>query len=133
MLTGDQSTEQMIYDRLVALLESHHEEGSIVIIYEPQSRKFVQFGPGWTLIMDVPCVALSRDEADRASRFFANLGVKFPIEYDAPNPKTGRVAHGATFNADFEKDARAAAQATVGFFREVYLMAGDLKLMFERR
>jgi len=127
------SLEKRICDALTALLDDHHEDGSVVLIQELWTGKFVQFGPGWSLILDVPCVALTSAEADRVSRFFAGLGEKYPIEYDAPNPRTARILHGATFNHDFGQDACTAAQAAVAFFREAYLMFDDTELKIERR
>src|SRR2546429_8846705 len=110
--------ENRIYQALAEHLADHAEDGSTVLIEEPRSQKFVQFGPGRTLTLDVPCVALTRAEAERASRFFAALGEKCPIEYDARDPSTGRIRHGAAFNHDFGGDARAAAQTAAAFFRE---------------
>ena len=103
-------------------MENYDKEGSVVRVEEPHSRKFVQFGPGWELVMDVPFVALSREEAERAYRFFADIGEEYPHEYDAPDPAAGIVRHGATFNHDFELDPRAAARAAVDFFQKVYLL-----------
>jgi hypothetical protein len=127
------STENRIYEALVALLRHHSENGSIVLIEEPRSRKYVQFGPGWSLEMDVPHVTLSKEEADRAYDFFAELGDKYLIEYDARDPETGKVCHGATFNHDFGQDAQAAARAAASFFENVYLFPPDVELSIEKR
>jgi hypothetical protein len=127
------SNENRIYEALVALLDHHSESGSVVLVEEPQSQKFVQFGPGWTLEMDVPHVALNDEEADRAYAFFAKLGKDFLKEYDAPDPKTKKVRHGATFNHDFHQDARAAARAAALFFEEVYLLPRHVNLRIEKR
>jgi hypothetical protein len=83
--------------------------------------------------MDVPHLTLSNEEADRAYEFFAALGEKYLIEYDAPNPETGKGHHGATFNHDFGQDARAAAKAAVSFFRNVYLFPPEVELTVQQR
>jgi hypothetical protein len=117
---------ERIQTALVALMENYDKEaGSVVIIEEPKSRKFVQFGPGWELIMDVPFVALTNEEADRAYSFFADFGEEPPHEYNAPDPQAEVVRHGATFNVDFDLDAHAAAAAAVSFFEKVYLLPPD--------
>jgi hypothetical protein len=127
------ANENRILKALTALLACHRDTGSVVLVEEPLSRKFVQFGPGWSLIMDVPHVALSNDEAERAYRFFGRLGTDCLVEYDAPDPQTLQLNHGATFNYDFGQDAPAAAQAATLFFQEVYLLPPHLKLRIEQR
>ena len=81
--------------------------------------------------MDVPCVALSSDEADRSSQFFKQLGEEYPREYHAPDLRTGKAHHGATFHHDFGQDARAAAKAAVSFFADVYGFPADTDLSIE--
>ncbi len=124
------AAEVRIYEALIALLH-RGAKGSFVFIAEPRSQKFVQFGTGRLLGMDVPCVAPSSDEAERASRFFNELGEEYPREYHAPDPKTGRIRHGATFRHDFGRDARAASLAAVAFFVNVYGFPADVELSVE--
>src|SRR6266481_3550060 len=106
------SIEQQIFEALIALRHRGVHDSS-VLVEETSSGKFVQFGPGRKLVMDVPCVALSADEADRACDFFQDLGENYPREYHAPDPQTGKTNHGASFSHDFGADARGAATATV--------------------
>jgi hypothetical protein len=120
-------TEVRIYEALVALLH-RGDEDSFVFIEEPRSKKFVQFGKGRFLGMDVPCVALTSAEADRASQFFNELGEEYPREYHAPDPKTGRTHHGATFHHDFGQDVRAASKAAIALFVSVYEFPADVDL-----
>jgi hypothetical protein len=126
------SLEKRIYDALVALLDNYEETGSVVLIEEPKSHKFIQFGPGSSLEIDVPHVVLTSEEAARAYGFFARLGDNYLIEYDAPDPRTGEIHHGATFNHKFGKDARKAAEVAVSFFREVYLFPPRTELLIKR-
>jgi hypothetical protein len=124
------TTEERIYNALVALLHQGTED-SFVLIEEPQSGKFVQFGKGRCLGMDVPCVELNSAEADRAYQFFQKLGEEYPREYDAPNPRTGQVRHGATFYHDFGRDAKGAATAAVMLFMDVFGFPPDVELSIE--
>jgi hypothetical protein len=126
------SSDVRIYDALVALLH-RGEEDSFVLIEEPQSEKFVQVGKGRCLGMDVPCVALTNLEAERASKFFHALGEECPREYNAPNPKTGRRQPGAAFYHDFGNDAKGAAKAALAFFVEVYGFPADVELSVKER
>jgi hypothetical protein len=127
---NEDPTEIRIYEALVALLHRGTKD-SFVLIEEPRSEKFVQFGKGRYLGMDVPCVALSSAEADRASQFFNELGEAYPREYHDPDPKTGRIHHGATFHHDFGRDARAASRAAIAFFVNVYGFPADVELSIE--
>jgi hypothetical protein len=122
------SAEIRIYEALIALLH-RGDKDSFVLIEEPQSRKFVQVGTGRCLGMDVPCVALTSEQADRASQFFSELGEEYPREYHAPDLKTGKIHHGATFHHDFGQDTRAA----VVFFTTVYGCPADVELSIEER
>ncbi len=123
MSQGD--TERRIYDALIALLHRGTKD-SFVLIEEPQSGKFVQFGKGRRLCMDVPCVELNSAESDRAYQFFQKLGGEHPREYDAPDPKTGQVRHGAAFYHDFGHDAGAAATAALALFVKVFGLAPNV-------
>jgi hypothetical protein len=125
-----EASEAQVYEALIALLHRGTED-SFVFIQEPRSEKFVQFGRGRFLGMDVPCTALTSEEADRASRFFNELGEEYPREYHAPDPKTGKTHHGATFHHDFAQDARAAARAAIAFFVNVYGFPSDVEISIE--
>jgi hypothetical protein len=127
---SEETAEGRIYDALVALLHQGTED-SFVLIEEPQSGKFVQFGKGRCLEMDVPCVELNGVEADRAHLFFQELGEASPREYHAPDPKTGEIHHGTTFNHDFGRDVTAAAKAAVALFVEVFGLPPDVELSIE--
>ena len=127
---NEDAAEVRIYEALIALLHRGAED-SFVIVEDPRSKKFVQFGKGRLLGMDVPCAALSSAEADRASRFFNELGEEYPREYHAPDPKTGRIRHGATFCHDFGRDAKAASHAAVALFVYVYGFPADVELSIE--
>jgi hypothetical protein len=114
----DGSIERDIHDALVALCRRGVDKSFVIVEHVP-TGKFVQFGVGRVLAMDVPCVSLNAEEADRAAVFFREIGGVDLREYDAPNPRTGRIKHGATFRFDFGEDAVKAARAAILFFARV--------------
>jgi len=123
------ATEQ-IRDELLALLARGRRD-SCVLVEEPTSRKFVQFGPG-TLTLDLPLAALTTDEADRAYQFFRELGDGLARQYEVPDVvKTGKTNYGATLRHDFGTDAHAAARAAVAVFTEVYGLPADSELTIQ--
>jgi hypothetical protein len=124
------SIERRIFDALVALLHRGTED-SFVLIQEPKSEKFVQFGKGRCICMDVPFVELSNSEAERAYPFFQKLGEEYPREYNAPDPKSGKVHHGATFYHEFGTDVRAATSAAMRLFVDVFGFPPDVELSIE--
>ncbi len=121
----DPNTDR-IYMALDTLLHQGAED-SFVVIEERLSRKFVQFGKGRRLGMDVPLVNLTSEEANHAFRFFEKLGEECPREYNAPD-QSGKVHHGATFHHDFGEDAHAATMAALSFFHGVYEFPPDVPL-----
>ena len=127
-----ESNHNRIYRELVFLLHHHDESGSVVLVEEPKTERFIQFGPGTSLEMDVPDKTLNAKEFERARCFFANLGDGCLMEYDAPNSETGEVSHGATFNYDFGQDAKAAAKTAIAFFDQVYRVPPNVRLRVER-
>ena len=126
------SLEDQIFEALIALRHRGVADSS-VLIEEPTSGKFVQFGAGRQLVMDVPCVGLTSQEADRASEFFRHFGEDYPREYHARDPQTKRTNHGASFAHDFGTDARGAAQAAIAFFGAVYQFAPGTMLEVHER
>jgi hypothetical protein len=128
----DDSALVRVYDALVALLHRGTRD-SFVLIEEPRTQKYVQFGKGPRLTMDMPLVALTFEEADRASRFFRELGVPCPREYHDPDSSTGRVNHGAAFVHDFGRDCQAAAAWAMEFFETVYGFSEGVELKIEEQ
>lgn len=126
------SNEYRIFRELTALLYNHEVNGSVVLIEEPQSEKFIQFGPGSTLEIDVPHITLSDEEADGAYRFFQKLSDEYLMEYDAPDPIERVVRHGATFNHDFGRDAKLATKTAIALFQQVFQIRPDAPLRIKR-
>jgi hypothetical protein len=121
------AAEGRIARALVGLL-SRLNDDAFVIIEEPRSGKFVQFGRGPVLRLDLPCAALTPDEAERASELFDGLGVEGPTEYDAPDPTAGRLRHGASFQVNFGEDIEAAARTAGLVLTRVFLLPSDAGL-----
>ncbi len=116
--------EDRIHDALVALT-GRCEKHSYVIIIEEDSGKFVQFGRGPDLVIDVPCIALTGGEVENASQFFESLGEEYyPNKRYERDEKTGKVTYMLIFNHNFGRDARAASQTAMECFRIIYGLAG---------
>jgi len=103
-------------------------EDAFVIIEEPESGKFVQFGGAPGLWLDLPCAALDEEEADRAYKVFNELGVEAPCEYHASDSKAGMVRHGASFRLNLGDNVRAATSTALAILRLVYLIPEDTAL-----
>lgn len=125
------SIEKLLQQALTDLLFRGGPD-SFVLIEALPSGKFVQFGRGPVLILDLPLAALEDEEAQRAAAFFADLGEEFPREYEAPHPETGKMQFGATYDHDFQGDVLAATRAALEVFRKVYRLPRDVELLIQR-
>lgn len=102
-------------------LTARSNEDAFVVLEDADTKKFVQFGRGPTIKLDLPLAALSDVEADRASAFFRKLGVLAPRELSAPDPsQNNRLRRHATFEYDFGSDATLAATTSLELFAAVY-------------
>lgn len=96
-------------------------EDAFVILEDAETKKFVQFGRGPGIKLDLPLAALSEAETERAASFFETLGVATARELEAPDPShNGKVRHHVTFEYDFGNDARTAADTALSLFTAVY-------------
>lgn len=104
------------------------DSGKTVIIEEPTSKKFVQFG--WkTLMVDLPSQTLSDDEMRRAEIVMARFDIPkrtYPI--GTPNDTVLQT----TFQKHLGSDAELAVRVTDAVFREVYLFPPDVQLKITR-
>lgn len=104
------------------LLERPAEEWAFVIVEHAASQKYVQFAmEGDELFTDLPLVALSPDEQERARLLFAELGVRGPVTVEAPSP-SGGVDEVSTFQKRFGRDTDEACRFVARALREVYLL-----------
>jgi hypothetical protein len=125
----DDTNEARVYNALVALM-GRCEIDSYVIIAESDSGKFVQFGRGPAIEIDVPCVSLTGAEVENASQFFEALGEKYyPRKEFQRDSKTGKVTHCLTFTHDCGQDARAAAKAAIEALWVIYGITSDAELL----
>lgn len=104
------------------------QSGQTVIIEEPASKKFVQFG--WkTLMIDLPAQTLSEEEMGRAERVMAGFGVpKRTYEIGTPGDKVPQT----TFQKHLGTNVDLAIRAVEVVFREIYLFPQDVRLQFTR-
>jgi hypothetical protein len=109
-----------IHENLVSL-RLYGSEESFVIIEAAGRNKFVQFGRGPVLMMDVPFAELTADEKVRARSFFTALGEPSAGAKDIP-----------VFEHDFGDGALAAAEATVSLFQTVFQLPADVELTVTR-
>jgi len=116
----DSGVEEIIHENLV-WLRRHGEEGSFVIIEDPISEKFVQFGQGPVLLMDLPFAELTDAEKERARHFFIGIG----------EPSAGNQGI-PVFEHDFGNDSSAAVEAVVSLFQSVFRLPSETHLKVTR-
>src|SRR5438309_11254385 len=100
------------------------QSGGAVIIEEPKSKNFVQFG--WkTLMIDLPRQTLSDEEMRRAEHVMIRFGIpkeKYPI--GTPNDSVLQTS----FQKHFGSDVELAVRVTEAVCREIYLFPEDVQL-----
>lgn len=82
------------------------------------------------LWLDVPLTPLTRDEADRAARFFASKGVECPAE-ECCADRRDKPMFVATYKLVCGRDSEAAAKSIVDALRAIYEPVGCMVLMVE--
>ena len=102
---------------------------TVVIIEEPKSKKFVQFGYK-SLWVDLPLQTLSADELSRAERVMGRFGI--PKQTRPVPTTTGSTRVMTSFQSFLGKDLELAVRVADAVFREVYLLPPDVQLQFER-
>ncbi|MEL7168717.1 MAG: hypothetical protein AAGN64_05150 [Bacteroidota bacterium] len=110
-----------ILDALEALLLRDNDD-AFVIIEDWPTGKFVQFGRGPSLVLDLPLASLEPDEIERAQTFFEARGygearhlIAFDSAAQIPRPHS-------TFELDFGTNALEAAKTAVDVFDQVFLL-----------
>jgi hypothetical protein len=102
---------------------------TVVVIQEPKSKKFVQFGYK-NLWVDLPLQALSAEEVSRAERVMGRFGIP---RQTSPSPTTTGVTTAMTsFQKYLGQDVELAVRVAEAVFREVYLLPAEVQLQFER-
>ncbi len=124
-------TQRELETALTALLHRRNDD-AFVIVHHAGTDQFVQFGSDESLRLDLPCLALSQEEAARASEAFAELGVRGPNEYEAPDPTAKDVIrHSASFQKLLGTDVAVAASLALKVMRDVYELPNDFQLTIE--
>jgi hypothetical protein len=119
---------------LAALLREE-SAGAFVIFEEKKTGKYVQFVGSATepLLLDLPMVALSEDEKQRAPMILRQAGVRgaeaHPL-YGDPTllESTGTIE---VFNLVLGQDVQSAAGIACGIFQHVYLFPPDFQLVIK--
>ncbi len=102
---------------------------TVVVIQEPKSKKFVQFGYK-QLWVDLPSQALSADELPRAERVLGRFRIP-KTTFRSPTT-TGATVPMTSFQRFLGDDLELAVRVAEAVFCEVYLFASDVQLQFER-
>ena len=134
MLMVSDSSENRIYEALVALLHHHKDNGSVVFIEELQSRKFRPVRP--RVVSGNGRASCNSQQEGSGSRIASSLRNSARSICSNTMPQTQKQATSAMvqlFNHDFGQDAHAAAIAAASFFRNVYLFPPDVELSIEER
>lgn len=114
---------------LTRLIARGHDSWAFVIVEHQPSEKYVQFAlEEGGLFTDLPTIALSRDEQERARALFAEIGVRDPAIVRAPVPGTKDVTTVRTFQAQFGDDVERACRFAGRVLREVYLIPEEAPL-----
>ena len=119
-----------LVEALQDLLRRHNDD-AFVIIEDEKSGKFVQFGRGPTLKLDLPLAALNAEETARAERAFRALGSEYPRSLVAPDPSEAGLprAH-VTLEYDFGLDSVGAARGALWVYDQVFGLA-DASLLLQ--
>ncbi len=113
-----------LVEALQDLLRRHNDD-AFVIIEDEKSGKFVQFGRGPTLILDLPVAALNAEETARAENAFRALGAEHPRSLVAPDPSEAGIPRPhVTFEYDFGVDSAGAARGALWVYDQVFGLEG---------
>jgi len=102
---------------------------TVVVIEEPKSKKFVQFGYK-NLWVDLPLQTLSADELSRAERVMGRFGI--PKQTRLGPTTAGGTMVMTSFQKFLGEDLELAVRVADAVFREVYLLPPEVQLQFER-
>ena len=126
------NNSERITQELTSLL-SRSNKDAFVIFEDKKTKKYVQFSGSIRepLLLNLPAVALSSSELDRAKQLFAEYNIKLeksPHGDFEGGPVTG---YDYQFFMELGKDANKAASITMRVFSEVYLLPQNFNLGVE--
>ncbi len=120
--TGAQAQGVDIKAALDRILAHPARDERFVVVDDPDSGKFVQFDMrNDEIAIDLPVVALSAAERERATTLFASAGVSGPRTVTDQQPD-GREWPLATFQLGFGGDSARAAEFATRVMQEVFLL-----------
>lgn len=111
--------EEAVADALKNLL-NRTESDAFVIFVDAQTGNFIQFlgSKSRPLVLELPLSALSEEEVDRVSTFFASKGVE-------------DVRGEESFSVTLGRDPARATELVLGIFADVYMSKPDFSLKIE--
>ncbi len=123
------NNSERITQELTSLLTRSNKD-AFVIFEDKETRKYVQFSGSIRepLLLNLPAVALSSSELDRAKKIFAEYNIKLeksPFGKYEGGPVTG---YDYQFFMDLGKDINKASKISMRIFNEVYLLPNTFNL-----
>jgi hypothetical protein len=118
---------------LAALLQRTNDD-CFVILKEQQTGKFVQFATGHSgLLLDLPAVALDKNEWGRAEHYFLDEHGVTPYTSEQYSDAAMTISTGLwmTIYMELRQDVRKATRIALDVFDQVYLLPLDFQLMIE--
>ena len=128
-------TDDNILPKLVAALErlmARTHDTACVLIEDVGTEKFIQFGRGPDLILDLPTGGLTADEHKRAASAFIQLGVDGTRDLEAPDVNGEPITRAfSTYEYNFSDDSERAAQTAISVFRTTYRLPNATYMLYE--
>lgn len=122
----DDKCVESLQASLQGLAGSPESAWRFVILEEPASGHFIQFGWWGSIEVDLPFVALDLEQQARAARTFDELGSGMPLIDRGPEDVEAEPMH--VFRHDFGQDTAAAAVFGCTALRSIYQIDKDLPL-----
>lgn len=127
---GEELREELA--RALSEMTQRTNENACVLLEDARTQKFIQFGRGPDLNLDLPTAGLSDNEATRAKKAFARLGVMQPRSVDAPDVDgEPTVRRFSVYECSFGGDAELAADAAIQVFTDVYQLPSAEYIVYE--
>ena len=104
-----------------------------LIVENPRTQDFIQFyNEDGKILLDLPEIALTPDEINRAQSYFADCGIK-PKKTDAKDPETGETLTYKTWAETYPpEDIDRALNIALGALFEIYGISESTRLTIEK-
>lgn len=123
---GQSSCAESLEASLQGLVGLPESTWRFVILEEPASGSFIQFGWWGSVVVDLPIVALNLEQQALAARVFEKLGSANPLI--DPGPPDAEAEPMQVLRHDFGRDTAAASRFGCNALRSIYKIAEDLPL-----